>query len=95
MLEIIRTTQFKRDVKRLIKQRKKLEKLKQVINKLVEEEPLPTKLRNHKLSGNYRGRWECHIEPDWLLIYKLEKKRLLWNEPVLTQNCLTKELLSN
>lgn len=49
-------------------------KRKHVIELIVSEAPLPPRLRDHALVGNYGGRRECHIEPDWLLIYKLEDK---------------------
>ncbi len=44
---------------------------------LVRQQPLPAKHRDHALSGNYRGYRECHIQPDWLLIYKIEPQKLL------------------
>ena len=65
------TKQFAKDVKRIEKRGRSLEKLKGVIKKLVSEERLGAKHRDHKLLGNYKGRRECHIEPDWLLIYKI------------------------
>lgn len=64
------TKQFERDLKRVIKRGKRPKKIKVVIQKLVCEEPLEAKYRDHKLTGNYKDRRECHIEPDWLLIYK-------------------------
>ena len=61
---------FDRDLKKVKRSGKDLSKLK-VISELLEEGlPLPVLYRNHKLMGKYRGYWECHIEPDWLLIYK-------------------------
>jgi len=53
------------------KRGKALSKIKKVIRKLVNEERLMAKNKDHKLLGNYKGRRECHIESDWLLIYKL------------------------
>ena len=53
------------------KRGKVLSKIKKVIRKLVYEERLEAKFKDHKLVGNYKGRRECHIESDWLLIYKL------------------------
>ncbi|MDP4010858.1 MAG: type II toxin-antitoxin system YafQ family toxin [Candidatus Roizmanbacteria bacterium] len=55
-----------------------LKSLKSVIVKLLTNKPLPAKFRNHKLVGSYVGRWECHIEPDWLLIYKIEKDVIIF-----------------
>lgn len=51
--------------------------LEDVLNKLIREEPLETRHRDHALTGNYRGLWECHIQPDWLLIYAIDKGRLI------------------
>lgn len=65
-----RTTQFKRDVKRLQQQGKDLQKLKNTLNHLVDEEELPLNYRDHVLVGQYKGTRECHIEPNWLLIYE-------------------------
>jgi mRNA interferase YafQ len=67
----IRTTQFKRDIKLAEKRGKKMSKLKDIMAKLAMEEFLEEKHRDHKLSGNYANHRECHIEPDWLLIYRL------------------------
>ena len=69
MLQIERSNQFKKDVKRALKRDKNPELLKKVIDLLLREEPLPARNRDHKLSGNYVNYQECHIEPDWLLIY--------------------------
>lgn len=69
MLQIERSNQFKKDVKRALKRGKNPELLKKVIDLLLREEPLPARNRDHKLSGNYVNYRECHIEPDWLLIY--------------------------
>lgn len=65
------TNQFKRDVKLLKKQGKDLEKLYAVIEALAEGKALEAKYRDHSLSGNYKSCRECHIEPDWLLIYEI------------------------
>lgn len=69
--EVKFTTQFKKDVKLAKKQGKDTEKLFNVIEKLANGEQLEEKYRNHTLTGNYKGCYECHIEPDWLLIYEL------------------------
>lgn len=65
------TTQFKKDVKLLKKQNKNLDKLYAVIEKLANGEKLEEKYKDHTLSGNYKGCRECHIEPDWLLVYEV------------------------
>lgn len=61
---------FKKDIKRCKKRGYNFELLKKVLDKLAREGELPAKYKSHKLSGNYQGRWECHIKPDWLLIWK-------------------------
>ncbi|MHC1600445.1 MAG: type II toxin-antitoxin system RelE/ParE family toxin [Candidatus Methanospirareceae archaeon] len=70
MKSVRRTTQFKRDVRRLQQQGKNLQKLKNTLKHLVNEEELPLNYRDHVLVGQYKGTRECHIEPDWLLIYE-------------------------
>lgn len=64
------TGPFKKDIKRLIKRGYKLQKLYQVLSTLQQNENLPPSARAHLLQGKWAGYWECHIEPDWLLIYK-------------------------
>ena len=54
-----------------------MEKLVTVVRLLVENGELPTKYRPHKLSGDYRGIWECHIQPDWLLLWKQDDEELV------------------
>ena len=76
MKEIYQTSQFKKDLKRIKKRGKEIEKLKVVINKLVENEPLEEKYRDHALSNNWAGSRDCHIEPDWVLIYRSEEETL-------------------
>ncbi len=51
---------------------KRAEKFKGAADKLAVGEALDERYRNHKLSGNFKGHWECHLEPDWLLIYKFD-----------------------
>lgn len=60
---------FSKDVKRMQKRSKDIEKLKTVINLIVSEITLPAKYKEHQLVGNWNKHKECHIEPDWLLIY--------------------------
>jgi len=75
-LNIYYTTQFKKDYKRLKKQRKNLDQLKAVIEKLATGENLEPKYRDHQLSGNWKGHRDCHIESDWILIYRTEADEL-------------------
>lgn len=77
MRTIQRTSQFKKDVKRLKKRGKKFEDFKEVIKILSKGENLEAKFRDHILSGQYKGTRECHIEPDWLLIYELTDSELV------------------
>ena len=65
---------FKKDRKLLKKQNKDMSKLDEVMGLLLTDQPLLPKHKNHPLHGNYKDWWECHIEPDWLLIYRIEKK---------------------
>lgn len=71
------TTQFKKDLKKAKKQGKDIEKLFDVIEKLSNGEVLPPKHKDHSLSGTYFGLKECHIEPDWLLVYSLKDDTLV------------------
>jgi mRNA interferase YafQ len=72
------TTQFKKDLKRIRKRGKNPEKLKSIMSQLIDEEALAERHRDHVLVGNYRGRRECHVEPDWLLIYKLDGMQIIF-----------------
>jgi len=73
MLTPIFNRQFDKDLKRMQKRRKNIEKIKIIIRSLIVEESLDPIHRDHKLIGNWQGRRECHIESDWLMIYKEEK----------------------
>ncbi len=64
------TTQFKRDVKRMKKRNKDIAKLESVIRSLVQGQPLAAHHADHALAGELKGARDCHIEPDWILIYK-------------------------
>ena len=65
------TSQFKKDLKLAKKQNKDLGKLFEVIDILANGETLDAKYKDHSLTGNYRGTRECHVEPDWLLVYEI------------------------
>ena len=71
------TSQFKKDYKRAIKRGLNIRLLQDVITTLAMGEILPEKNKDHSLSGNWSGHRECHIEPDWLLIYYYEKDVLV------------------
>ena len=70
MREIIRTSEFKRQLKLAKKRGKDLQKLVDIVEKLQNDEMLPEHNKDHNLIGNFASFRECHIEPDWLLIYK-------------------------
>jgi mRNA interferase YafQ len=69
-----RTSQFKKDVKRAGKRGKDLSKLKAMLDMLIDGESLPPKFQDHPLRGGFMGSRDCHIEPDWILIYSLSEK---------------------
>ena len=66
-----RTSQFKKDVKRAGKRGEDLSKLRTVMDLLIEGALLPPEYKDHPLRGNFAGSRDCHIEPDWVLIYTL------------------------
>jgi mRNA interferase YafQ len=72
MRGIIRSMQFKRDVKLAKKRGKDMAKLRELILLLEEEQPLPPRYKDHPLSGEWKHHRDSHIEPDWLLLYKID-----------------------
>lgn len=76
MLKIVRTNRFKKDIKIAIKRKLDLNELDYVISKLANQEDLEEKYKDHALSGNYKDFRECHIKPDWLLIYSIDDEEL-------------------
>lgn len=68
---------FEQDVKRAKRRGLNMDRLKAIICLLAEGTPLPPRYRDHPLIGNYKGHRECHIQPDWLLIYKREPSLLI------------------
>lgn len=75
--EIRFTTQFKKDLKRAKKQHKDLDKLFEAVSILANGDKLEESYRDHELTGNYAGTRECHIEPDWLLVYEIQQSVLV------------------
>ena len=75
--EVKFTSQFKKDLKLAKKQNKDLDKLYEVIGILADGGTLDARYRDHDLSGNYKGTRECHIEPDWLLVYEIRNEVLV------------------
>ena len=77
MLTIKYETGFKKDYKRIVKRGYNVSLLEEVIDQLANKIPLAPKHRDHGLSGDYAGFRECHITPDWLLIYKVDNNELI------------------
>lgn len=78
MLVPYRTSQFKRDLKLSMKRGKDMSHIKKIMTLLVNEQSLDPKYKDHKLSGNYKDHRECHIEPDWLLIYRIKGNEIFF-----------------
>jgi len=76
MKAIFQTSQFKKDFKRIKKRGKDLSKLKEVVSAIANSEVLEERQRDHALSGNWSGSRDCHIEPDWILIYRVDEDYL-------------------
>jgi len=77
MLEIMLSNRFRRDLKLAARRGYDFELLKEIVDRLARREPLPEKNRDHALSGDYEGCRECHIAPDWLLIYQINNGELI------------------
>ncbi len=78
MITPVFTRQFEKDVKRIQRRGKNFEKMKILIRSCMAEESLDPIHRDHKLIGNWQGRRECHIESDWLLIYKISDDHIVF-----------------
>lgn len=77
MLTIKYHTMFKKDFKRIKKRGYDISRLEKIVELLANEVPLPEQFKDHNLSGNYNGLRECHIAPDWLLIYQVNNNELV------------------
>jgi len=77
MFQPVYTNQFKKDIRRGQKQGRDIEQFKLMARILLSGAPLDPIFRDHKLVGSYKGRRECHVESDWLLIYKIEDDRMI------------------
>lgn len=77
MKTLLRTSQFKKDVKRMEKRGKEFNEFKKVILMLINGDNLPIEYADHPLVGKFTGTRECHIEPDWLLIYESSTEVLI------------------
>ena len=76
MLKLVASNRFKKDLKTAQKRGFDMSLLRTVINDLAEEKTLAPKYRDHELTGEYKGFRECHVQPDWLLIYRIEHREL-------------------
>ena len=76
-LALLTTTAFERDLRRIERQRKDLDKLEEIVDLLQAQEVLPARCRPHPLRGNWSGHWDCHVEPDWLLLYRVTETELI------------------
>lgn len=77
MLDLYFSAKFKKDYKKMVKRGCNPALLEEVVELLRQQIPLPPKNRDHELSGNYVGYRECHLSPDWLLVYKVDKSELI------------------
>lgn len=77
MLEVVLSNRFKKDLKLAAKRGYNLDLLENVVDTLARGEKLTEKFRDHELIGNYSGFRECHIQPDWLLVYRIENSELI------------------
>ena len=77
MLRIVPSNKFKKDLKLAVKRGYDIKLLENVVNRLANEEPLDPKYKDHTLSGDYSGFRECHITPDWLLVYQVINDELV------------------
>lgn len=77
MLDIVLSNRFKKDLKLASKRGYPLQRLNEVVTQLAGGQILAEKYRDHELSGSFAGFRECHIQPDWLLVYRIEKRELI------------------
>ena len=77
MLDVVLSNRFKKDLKLAAKRGLDLAELETVVNRLAAQQPLPDKNRDHTLTGDYIGFRECHIRPDWLLVYRVDGEDLV------------------
>lgn len=77
LLELKKTAQFRKDLKRAVKRNLNIDLLDEIIQTLRERKPLEPKYRDHALTGDYADFRECHIQPDWLLIYMIDGDNII------------------
>ena len=76
-MRLFYSSQFKKDYKKIRRQRKDLTKLQNVVKKLLNREELLPTFKDHKLTGRWKDFRDCHIEPDWILIYQIKEDALI------------------
>ena len=77
MLDIVLSNRFRKDLKLAVRRGYRIELLEEVVNTLAERKPLAAKYKDHLLTGDYGGFRECHITPDWLLVYQIRETELV------------------
>lgn len=77
MLDVVLSNKFKKDLKLAAKRGLDLSELDSIVEQLAAQQPLPDKNRDHALTGDYIGFRECHIRPDWLLVYRVSGEDLI------------------
>ena len=77
MLDIVPSNRFRKDLKLALRRGYPVELLDEVVTTLARQEPLPDRCRDHLLTGDYGGFRECHITPDWLLVYQVRETELV------------------
>jgi mRNA interferase YafQ len=77
MLDVVASNRFRKDLKLAIRRGYPMEQLEAVVDKLAAQEPLDERYRDHLLTGNFAGFRECHIAPDWLLVYQVRENELI------------------
>ena len=77
MLNVYISNRFKRDMKQIQRQRRNANKLWSVVDMIAQEKPLGKKYQDHVLTGDFKGYREFHIEPDWLLVYRIDSRGLI------------------
>ena len=76
-LDLLTTAKFEKDFRRVRKQGKDIDKLEKIVDLLQAQQPLPPACRPHLLHGSWAGHWDCHIESDWLLLYRVTEAALI------------------
>jgi mRNA interferase YafQ len=78
MLIPVYTTRFEKDLKRMRKRKCDVSKIKAAITLLINEKPLEARMKDHLLRGDFKDRRECHLAPDWLLIYRPDENKIIF-----------------